>query len=1333
MSTRYQEASDKIGGLKGLLTTLGDGPPGDRWSSFKCPFCLKKSASVFKAKDGRAELFQCKHDDCVTGREAFNLVGYVGFKFGLATTPTEKGKASPAYERMLQLAGMWEDPSAHPPSSRRASRPAAPAEVESAADPTPPSESVEPDLSPPEPIQAGTAATTPSLDPQGVEPPEGGASFETSGPPGPPELPPDDGALFGEDPPDEDRETVSGGPVDPALEALRWFWMQTSLIQEDAERLWRDRGLNPDTCRTFGLRSNRESNLPLLREAAGKFGVEACVAAGLWEAGGRAGMDLGQGDDEPVRGAARPSEFFHGRGVTGEERGEDGRKRPTYGWNHAVLIPYFDFRLDPAKPQTASAVVTEGEFKAMALYQVLDGRPIQPDPNLLVAIRPHKLWAKNANPWFFMGPGGGPVAVGALPGVTFCKREGATWRVRYLLDTWLSGMGVQDVVVAYDNEDKARKRREARYDALVYGLWLAGDLCKDGFRGRMAMIPDGERDENGKADWDGVLAKAVGGRSPADWESIRSEIRTRWRGWLRTAVDLRQDDPVQIRWDDKVILREERGKRFFELPAVAMGKLKRLKYAYRMPVPGGTSGPGRLNTRRIARNLLALAREVEDGKRPHLGGEGVAAHLKMLGAAYFEVEGGYFACRPLKPKPDVQRPPRPHERDFWVTAMASATEAGDVDGAWGAEMALKGKPERFTDFIVEPHYKLKRISGEIVRVVTVTNRHGEETRQIELPGELYATPTRLREFLNKFSAGGTWRAGERELQEVQEDWNAAFAHRMVNQVCAWGWNPEAKAWFAEDCAIDANGIHTPNALGYYRLASGDWRVSDLDKEGRPYLHEKPKWHPKREAAPGEVAKILGEVMELTLLSVGSMHAHLSIGAVLAFAAAPEVVARYHAFPGLWIHGEPEQGKSTISRWLMQMVGFPGKQGGVSLESSSGPGVAITLQQIANLPVWLEEAQSDTRPELLRLLKDVFNRTAGAKALASGVREILTAPLVAGQSTSNDHATRTRYPHVLMASSRRLPCAGDTWDGRVLTESESKSLQHANYQRMNHELAQSLFLPFRHLLLNRERFAARVLELTAGWIAGPAMRGVEARAAMVRGVSLGGLQAALELCEVERWRHWTRVGNGAWESEMAERDTYMEMAFRPFLVEEARASIQELREQGEIETFLRALVTCFERRGFGEDFADWRRYFYVRKTDYCDPPGMTPGSAQAGTWTQTILYINPDATMDAIAQYLRGMGQTLRLRKEDLRAQMSARPWWERPPTESHKVRFVVAGVTSSRRYWALNLDLLPEFGFRPVSDAEYHAAMQSEGDPRRGPLHALADAIIRKSASNPND
>jgi hypothetical protein len=100
------------------------------------------------------------------------------------------------------------------------------------------------------------------------------------------------------------------------------------------------------------------------------------------------------------------------------------------------------------------AVITEGEFKAAALWQVL----------------------------------GSSAVVGSLPGITMARQLLAD------IEEWLDGCGgLRQVVVAYDNEEKGDPALPAykeepwkRYDAQIWARYLARQLTKEGMTAKCA-------------------------------------------------------------------------------------------------------------------------------------------------------------------------------------------------------------------------------------------------------------------------------------------------------------------------------------------------------------------------------------------------------------------------------------------------------------------------------------------------------------------------------------------------------------------------------------------------------------------------------------------------------------------------------------------------------------------------------------------------------------------------------------------------------------------------------------------------------------------------------
>lgn len=104
----FKQVRDLVGGLKGVITKLGDAPPNGKWNSFsQCPFCGNKDCSGVFTQEG-AEFFKCHHRDCNTGGRAVTEVGFIAMRLGLSEAKPPQGGPSPAYEHLLKMANAYE-------------------------------------------------------------------------------------------------------------------------------------------------------------------------------------------------------------------------------------------------------------------------------------------------------------------------------------------------------------------------------------------------------------------------------------------------------------------------------------------------------------------------------------------------------------------------------------------------------------------------------------------------------------------------------------------------------------------------------------------------------------------------------------------------------------------------------------------------------------------------------------------------------------------------------------------------------------------------------------------------------------------------------------------------------------------------------------------------------------------------------------------------------------------------------------------------------------------------------------------------------------------------
>lgn len=139
--------------------------------------------------------------------------------------------------------------------------------------------------------------------------------------------------------------------------------------------------------------------------------------------------------------------------------------------------------------------------------------------------------------------------------------------------------------------------------------------------------------------------------------------------------------------------------------------------------------------------------------------------------------------------------------------------------------------------------------------------------------------------------------------------------------------------------------------------------------------------------------------------LGSANAIAALGILFSYAAAPELLATRGGTPGLWLFGKRAYGKTMIGRWLAAMWGAS-RESAVRMPSDSKT-LSRLLRQYCCLPLLIDEYRHSTEP-IDALLRSAFDRTPkGTESPA------LTVPIICGECTSDDAATRSRFIHIDM--------------------------------------------------------------------------------------------------------------------------------------------------------------------------------------------------------------------------------------------------------------------------------------------------------------------------------
>jgi len=529
----------KIGGLKGVMQKMGDAPPFDhKWKSMPaCPFCgAKEKAGVFHKGD--TDFFKCHAPGCSSGNECMAEVGYIAARKGLSMDKPATGGPSPAYKFFLELAGCYEEPKQKPqaPNPRptdlddeqiilksieiisrerkvsvlllkqwlqlgqsNAERIIGELEKRGVIGPakaSKPREILIPEK--PEPPEREAPEREEPVLPNPVLPSEVT----------PPPIPLEDRPTLPSEPaPEAGKKDASDGPAGRIV--LEDFYSQLSLSREDAGMLRVKRGLFDDTCRRLGFVSSPVENKDKLLGLQEKHAADELLESGLFLP-----------EDKKRKKEFRPNSQFYGMGQKAKKPKEDRKHKDdrwVWGMTHPVLIPYFDeagrlLKLRPHKGGAPgntlsgatriyvprdyklaadvvetfpAAVITEGEFKAAALWQVLGGG--RDDIEDI----------------------GYPWGVCAVPGINF----GNNYDLRAGLDEWLQSVQCRQVVVAFDDQDKSGRPMRERHEALIWARFLACDLARTlHIKAKVLVLATEWRDDNGKADWDGALAMMLAGK-----------------------------------------------------------------------------------------------------------------------------------------------------------------------------------------------------------------------------------------------------------------------------------------------------------------------------------------------------------------------------------------------------------------------------------------------------------------------------------------------------------------------------------------------------------------------------------------------------------------------------------------------------------------------------------------------------------------------------------------------------------------------------------------------------------------------------------------------------
>ena len=355
--------------------------------------------------------------------------------------------------------------------------------------------------------------------------------------------------------------------------------------------------------------------------------------------------------------------------------------------------------------------------------------------------------------------------------------------------------------------------------------------------------------------------------------------------------------------------------------------------------------------------------------------------------------------------------------------------------------------------------------------------------------------------------------------------------------------------------------------------------------------------------------------------IGGYDAWMGIGIFAAAAFAPEMLREKGGQPGLFLHGNLSEGKTTVMRLMMRLQGFRHLDG-LSIEPTTEVAMARALSHYSCLFVWFDEFREKNlreRPGKLTIIRDAFNRGGAAKGYANDPRKTRivrpnTTAIVTGESSSSDSATRSRFALIHIS---RMRYGANSKESLARAQKDSP-----HYFRI-----------WRHIMVNRAAFAKRGMEILRTKMEEYKDRIPNERIRFVHIAALAGFTAlgeSLQACwsgaehQIKLEQEIVAIGIKALADVVEE--TFLQAFWRHVI-----SGIQNIEIK---KTFFKTRVVVKEEKSYRQ---------------------VTEAEIKSGVGIE-VCYLNFHPIYDSYAMYIRKQGLTPPLSAKDLRSSMGSERW-----------------------------------------------------------------------------
>lgn len=334
---------------------------------------------------------------------------------------------------------------------------------------------------------------------------------------------------------------------------------------------------------------------------------------------------------------------------------------------------------------------------------------------------------------------------------------------------------------------------------------------------------------------------------------------------------------------------------------------------------------------------------------------------------------------------------------------------------------------RITNFVIQLRNVFVKGDGERSREIVVIRNDGARSAPMLVTSEVKVSMHAFKEAMAD-AVDASFYGKDTDLLEMWDYIYAKGADRIVKLPKEVGRLEETGGWLFADCYITPSGsVVTPDSEGVMWVGGNTLGIKPASINVRN----------KSNAVSNDVPKALVQLSDVErrefrrqffknfITNIGSIGPALTmLSWSNANAYSDFLFARSGFFPFLFIWGRHGKGKTSITRWLLELYGMDQIGSSTIPQLVSGVGFTRQLSYFSSLPLLLDEVRADKETkEFYGYFRAWYNRQGRSMGAAKDTRSIVTQEVRAnvmfcGQDVFTDPATRSRCLEVQMPTHGR---------------------------------------------------------------------------------------------------------------------------------------------------------------------------------------------------------------------------------------------------------------------------------------------------------------------------